>query len=307
MKRFTPCMLLFVVLLSGCSMRTLVVNQTADVFKGAMPAFEKDWDYELVEVALPGNMKMIEAFLEAGPKNADLLFLSAQAYSAYGLIFLEDRMERALIKYADADENPEAERYAMRAKEMHMRGHRYGLRLMETRRPGFWGAFTKGGEALDKALAECDKDDVPGLFWSGMPIAAATNLDREDVELIASVPKAKAIILRALELDETYYNAGPHMILGSIYGSLSPTLGGDYKKSKQHFDRALELTRRRFLLVQVMYAKTLAVQTQNKKLYKDLLNEVLKAELSIYPDQKLANVAAQRRARRMLKTMDDLF
>ena len=56
-----------------------------------------------------------------------------------------------------------------------------------------------------------------------------------------------------------------------------------------------------------MYAKTLAVQTQDKALFKKLLGEVLKADLSIYPEQNLANVAAKRRARRLLKQMDDLF
>ena len=301
-KLLTLSLLLGLVLpQAGCSMRTIVVNQTADVFKGAMPAFEKDWDYDLVELALPGNIKMIEAFLEAGPGNRDLLFLSAQAYTAYGLIFLEDHMERA------EEDSPEANRYAMRAKESHLRGHRYGLRLLDTRQSRFSKAFEKGGEALDQALAKCDADDVPALFWAGMPLAAAINVDREDVSLIASVAKAKAIIERVAKLNEGYYNAGALMILGSLKGSMSRDLGGDHKGSREMFERALKLTKRRFLLVQVMYAKTLAVQTQDKALFKKLLDEVLKADLSIYPRQKLANVAAKRRARRLLKQMDDLF
>lgn len=301
MKKHTLLTLLLVLSLTGCSMRKLVVAQTADVFKGAMPAFEKDWDYDLVELALPGNIKMIEAFLEADPGNQDLLFLSAQAYTAYALVFLEDHMERA------EEDTPEYNRYHMRAKESHLRGHRYGLRLIDTRQHKFSEAFNKGGEALDAALAKCTKDDVPALFWTAMPLAAATSLDRQDISLIASVPKVKVVIERVAELDETYYDAGPHMILGSIYGSLSPTLGGDHKRSKAHFERGLKLTKRRFLLVQVMYAKTLAVQTQDKALFTKLLDEVLKADLAIYPEQNLANVAAKRRARRLLKQMDDLF
>ncbi len=97
------------------------------------------------------------------------------------------------------------------------------------------------------------------------------------------------------------------MILGSLYGSMGPSLGGDAAKAKKHFDRALALTERRFLLVQVMYAKTLAVQNQDLPLFKKLLNEVLDAKLEIFPQQKLANVAAKRRARRLLKRADELF
>ncbi len=180
MKKHTLLSLVLALSLTGCSIRKLVVAQTADVFKGAMPAFEKDWDYDLVELALPGNIKMIEAFLEADPGNQDLLFLSAQAYTAYALVFLEDHLERS------EEDTPEYNRYHRRAKEGHLRGHRYGLRLIDTRQHKFSAAFNKGGEALDAALAKCTKDDAPALFWTAMPLAAATSLDREDISLIAS-------------------------------------------------------------------------------------------------------------------------
>jgi predicted anti-sigma-YlaC factor YlaD len=114
-------------------------------------------------------------------------------------------------------------------------------------------------------------------------------------------------VTRALELDEGYYHAGGHMIFGALFGGMSKTLGGDPEKARKHFDRALSLTRRRFLLVQVMYAKTLAVQLQDPALFKKLLDEVLAADLSIFPEQKLANVAAKRRARRLLARQGELF
>ena len=288
-------------LLPGCSIRRMVVDQTADVLKGAMPAFERDWDFDLVEAALPANIKMIEGLLEAGPDNRDLLLMASQAYGAFGLIFVEDQLEQA------EEDTPAWETLRARGKEMHLRGHRYGMRLLETTEPGFKAAFDKGGEALDQALARCEAEDVPGLFWSGMPLFAAVNLDREDVDMIAMIPKAKALVQRVQQLDETYYHAGAHMILGAMLGSMAKSLGGDPPKGKLHFETALKLTKRRFLLVQVMYAKTVAVQTMDAKLFTSLLQEVARAELGIFPEQKLANVAAKRRAKRLLEQQDELF
>ncbi len=288
-------------LLGGCSLQRMAVNQTAAILRQSLPAFETEWDFELVEAALPANIKMVEGFLQSGQDNRDLLLMAAQAYGAYALAILEDKLERA------AEDSPEATALAQRAREMYLRGHRYGLRLLELRHPGFIAAAAKSVEALEPLLKACDREDVAGLFWAGMPLASAINISRDDVTMISEMPKAKALVARVLELEEGYYHGGGHMIFGALYGGMGKTLGGDPERARKHFDRALELTRRRFLLVQVMYAKTLAVQLQDRKLFEKLLGEVLQADLSIFPEQKLANVAAKRRARRLLARASELF
>ena len=288
-------------LLGGCSMRQMALDQTAGILKDALPAFEKEWDFELVAEALPGSIKIMEGFLQSGPGNPDLLLLTAQAYTSYALVILEDRWERA------EEDSEEADRLAHRTREMYLRGHRFGLRLLELRHPGFSKDFATDSATIERRLAACTPEDVPGLFWAGMPLVGAVNISRNDVTMISYMPKGRALIQRALALNEGYYHAGSHMILGSLYGSLGPSLGGDPVKAQKHLERALELTERRFLLVQVMYAKTLAVQNQDLPLFKKMLNEVLEAKLEIFPQQKLANVAAKRRARRLLQRADELF
>jgi predicted anti-sigma-YlaC factor YlaD len=296
------CLLVAITLLgTGCSLRQMALNQTASILKDSMPAFEREWDYDLVEAALPPNIKMIEGFLQSGPDNPDLLLMAAQAYTSYAMVFLEDALERT------EEDSPAATALSLRAREMYLRGHRYGLRLLETRHPGFTAAFAKGGDALDAALKRCRPKDVPGLFWAGMPLGSAINISRDDVAMLALVTQARSLVGRVLELDEAYYHAGSHMVFGALYGGIGKMLGGDPDKARTHFHRALELTGRKFLLVQLMYAKTLAVQLQDRALFQRLLEEVLKADLSIDPDQKLANVAAKRRARRLLARMSELF
>jgi predicted anti-sigma-YlaC factor YlaD len=299
----TRTLLLFAAVAStGCSLRQMAVDQTASILKDTLPAFEKEWDYELVESSLPSTIKVVEGFLQAGPNNRDLLLLTAQAYASYALVVLEDQWERA------PEDSPQQTALGLRAREMYLRAHRFAVQLLGQRHAGLEEALKKKDqEALERALKGCEPEDVPALFWAGMPLASAINLSRDDVAMISSVSKAKAFVTRALELDEGYYHAGGHMIFGALFGGMSKTLGGDPEKARKHFDRALSLTRRRFLLVQVMYAKTLAVQLQDPALFKKLLDEVLAADLSIFPEQKLANVAAKRRARRLLARQGELF
>lgn len=279
----------------------MAVDHTATMLKESIRAFETEWDYDLAEAALPASIKMVEGFAKSGPNNPDLLLVAAQGYTAYSLAILEDQWERA------PEDSPAAEALARRTREMYLRAHRYGLRLVDLRHPGFSEAFSKSQESLEQALKGCDDSDVAGLFWAGMPLSTAINVSRDDVGMIALLPKAKALVARTLELDEGYYNAGAHMIFGALYGSMGKMLGGDPDQARKHFDRALELTRRRYLMVQVLYAKTLAVQLQDRALFAKLLEEVLRAELSLYPEQKLANVAAKRRARRLLSRAGELF
>lgn len=295
--------------LGACSLKTMAVKQTVGILKESLPAFEQEWDYELVERSLPANIKTVEGFLVSAPNDEDLLLMLARAYGAYAMVLIEDRMEREKVRAdaSDAIETPEVDRQRLRAREMYSRAHRYALRALEQRRPGFSAAFGKGREALKKALEGCDASDVPALFWAGMPLASAVNIGRDDVAMIAKLPQLKALMTRVVELDERYYYGGAHLVLGGLYGGVGKMLGGDPVKAKKHFDRALALTKRRFLLVQTMYARTLAVQLQDKKLFRSLLEEVLSAKLAILPEQRLANVAAKRKAARTLAQQGELF
>ncbi|PID39743.1 MAG: hypothetical protein CSA65_07220 [Proteobacteria bacterium] len=295
--------------LYACSLKSIALKQTVGILKESLPAFEQEWDYELVERSLPANIKTVEGFLVSAPNDQDLLLMLARAYGAYAMVLIEDRMEQAKARAdaSDAIETPEVDRHRLRAREMYSRAHRYALRALEERRPGFSAAFAKGRDALKRALKTCDKDDVPALFWVGMPLASAVNIGRDDVTMIAKLPHLEALMTRVVALDEGYYYAGAHLVLGGLYGGVGKMLGGDPVKAKKHFERALILTKRRFLLVQTMYARTLAVQLQDKKLFRSLLEEVLTATSAILPEQRLANVAAKRKAARTLARQGELF
>ena len=123
----------------------------------------------------------------------------------------------------------------------------------------------------------------------------------------ADVSKIEAVMERVLELDEAFHYAGPHLFMGAFYGSRSKLLGGNPEKSRRHFLKSLQLTSNRFLLSRVLFAKTYAVQIQDKKLFDRQLQEVMQAPADIFPEQRLANEVAKLKARRLLEMSDELF
>lgn len=213
-------------------------------------------------------------------------------------------MERAEA----AESESESERQRLRARELYLRAHRYGLRAVEQYVPGFRQAFEHSSETLYKHyLPRCEKEAAPALLWAGMALALAINVARDDVMLLGDIALARALLERVVVLDERYYFGGAHLALGALLGSTGPMTGGDVEGARRHLERALQIGQRGFLLAQEMYARTLAVQLQDRERFASLLSEVERAPLSINPDQALVNVAAKRRAARLRERIDELF
>lgn len=285
-------------------MQRMAADQTARMLVDALPAFEGEADYELALAAFPPSLKTMEGFLRSTPDNAELLLLLARGFAAYALVGVEDRLERAEA----AGDEEEAERQRQRARDLYLRAHRYGLRCLELRQPGFTRALGRPSDPASAGIvSRFTATDVPGLFWSGMALASAINVARDDITLVAKLGAARTLVERVVALDEGYYYGGAHLVLGALLGSSGTIGGGNVRASRRHFERALALSERRFLLVQEMYARTLAVQLQDRALFESLLREISDAALSIEPAQKLANLAAKRRARRLLARAGELF
>ena len=69
----------------------------------------------------------------------------------------------------------------------------------------------------------------------------------------------------------------------------------------------MEITQNKFLLAKVFYARRYAVAVQDKALFRKALVEVLQTDPAVWPEQRLANEIAHRRARRYLKNEKEWF
>ena len=276
--------------LSGCSIKSIALSTTAEILKDGMPAFEREQDLILAEHALGSNLKIVEALLEGEPGNRDLLLVLAQGYGSYAFGFVETEGE--YWKYREPRKSDEA---FLRAKDFYRRGRDFALSAL-SQDEEFSRALNKGLDSLQKALADLGKEELPYLFWATYNWGSLINLSKDSPEAIADAGRVEAMMQRLIDLEGGYYYGGPHLLYGVYLGGRPPMLGGDLKKSKSHFEKALESGQRKFLLTQVLYARYFSVQTQDDALFDSLLKEVDAAPLNRFPEQSLANQIAKRRA-----------
>jgi hypothetical protein len=124
---------------------------------------------------------------------------------------------------------------------------------------------------------------------------------------IAQLARATALMQRVIELDETFYYGGAHMYFGVYYGSRAPMLGGNFEKSRQHFDKAREITDNKLLIPDLLQAQYLARQQQDRQDFHDRLTGILNAPDDLMPELGLQNQIAKRKARYLLEKESEWF
>jgi hypothetical protein len=84
-------------------------------------------------------------------------------------------------------------------------------------------------------------------------------------------------------------------------------VGGDPDQAHLLFDQVIKATKGRYQMAQVMFARYYATITLDRPLFEKTLKDVLATPASVWPEQRLANELAHRRAARYLAQADDLF
>ena len=292
--------------LAASDMGQFTVNTTAKVLVRAQPSLKMESDYELAARAIPGTLKTVEGFWVVDPGNPILRGILAEGYCQYGIGFVEDEWERALI----ANDYDAAQELDNRATRMFVRCMNYALmQLGKKWQDGLFGDT----ESVAKLINGASSGQRTPLMWAAVGLGSMINHNKDNVELVAQAPTAKAMLLKVVELDAKHppkdkaLAALPHIALGLLYTAAGAQLGGDAAKAEEHFKKALAVTDDKFLLARVNYAKRVGVMTQNRTLFHDELVKVLQTDPAIWPEQRLANEIAHRRARRYLSQEKELF
>ena len=278
--RRSPLATIFLLCLSltGCSLNRIAARTTASIIDTGLPAIYREKDPQFAREALPGNLKLMEVLLESDPVNRKLLVDAAMGFCGYGFMFIEDENEA-------------------RASGFYKKGAAYALKALELE-----GA-AKDGSADPAAL---DKNTAPAAFWNSFCRAAYVNLNRDDPDAVAELPKVMPVVERVAELTPDYYYNGSYAMLGTYYALRPKILGGDPVKAKLNFDKALQGGGGGFLLNAYMSARMYAVAAQDEDYFLKTLNAILDAELKD-DDARLPNEVAKLKAKKLLEKKDELF
>jgi predicted anti-sigma-YlaC factor YlaD len=284
----------------GCSMKRFAVNKLGNSLAASGSTFTSDDDPELVEAAIPFGLKLYESLLAESPKHTGLLLAAAQGFTEYSYAFVDSRIDEAR-----AESLERADALRGRARRLYIRAYGYGMRGLDARHPGFAAALDNDAES---ALKRVTKRDVPLLYWTAAARGLTISLSKTNPEMIAELPLVETIVRRIAELDETFDAGAVPEFLITLESARSGVDPEELQKvMRRHFDRSLELSKGKRAAAYVSFAENASAPAQNRTEFQSLLEKALALDADADPDNRLANLVAQRRARWLLKHIDELF
>ncbi len=183
-------------------------------------------------------------------------------------------------------------------------GVRWGERAMIASSPEFAAAMAEGTKYPD-AIAQVGPDGVPAMFWYATALGKWAKKQGLPV-MLRHKQNIKVTMERVLNLDPEFLGGAPHTYFGVYYAVAPPIAGGDFDKSRQHFESALAISPN-VLSTKVLWAAELAVRQQDTPTFDRLLTEVLETDENVVPRIVAENRVEQQKARELQARRDELF
>lgn len=274
-RRFIHILLITgLLLLNGCA--SMMVGGMADNLSNAML---NQNDPDTVKAGAPAYLLLIDSLIADSPDDAGLLMAGSRLYAAYGGSLVTD---------------------PVRQKRLSAKALEYAERAFCPKQPEV--CRSRSGKFADLATAtanigEAEKERlyVFATAWAGWIQARG-----DDWNAIAELPKAEQLLQRLVEIDPAAEDGRAQLYLAVIRSQLPSTLGGKPEQGKQHFERALQYSNGKDLIIKVEYARFYARLVFDQVLHDRLLKEVLEADPEV-PGLTLSNVIAQQRAKILLE------
>ncbi|HUN65870.1 MAG TPA: TRAP transporter TatT component family protein [Bacteroidota bacterium] len=284
--KILPLLILLIFAAGGC-IQQIALNSLGSVLDTGFDVINREEDLTLAQASIASDLKLLETLIARDPGNAHYLLLASMGYSSYALGFAEDdSVERAKLFYA--------------------RGRDFGFRILDAG-DAFRTARGQGPQEFREALRSLSRDDVPAVFWTAVGWGNSVLLNLSDPAALADLPKIEAMMEFVVRNDSTYFYGGALSFLGAYHGSRPAMFGGDPRLAKNYFHRALGISGGKFLMTYILFAKTCAVQSQDRQLFESCLTAVDTASLDRLPEARLSNAIAKKKAMILRSKTDTLF
>ncbi len=291
-------LLLVVPLVSGCSINRMATKAAAGALTKGPDVFSSDDDPELVKDAIPFGLKTYESLLAALPNDPGLLLACTRGFTQYAVGFVGLAADTL-----GPDQFDQAQAGHDRALRLLKRARDSGLRGLELKHKG----IRRGLETRpDSTAATIGKDELPMLFWTAAAWGSAIGYGKDRPELLGDIDAVRALMKRALTLDDTYEGGQLHEA-GIILEALPKEMGGSPERAKQHFDRAIELSQDRDPAPYVTWAQSVSIPRQDRAEFTRMLEKALSYDPDAIPSRRLLTILTQRKAHALLAHADDLF
>jgi hypothetical protein len=273
---------------TGCiPVKQARVAAVALTLQDVAQAAAKQSEPTIVREGTPTYLMLVDGLIEAYPHNGELLLAGCKAYASYASMFV-------------ADDQPK------QAEALYRNAKLYGFRALSNR-ADFGKAAAGNLDDFKAFLQQYKKEDVPALFWTASAWAGWISSNLGNVDAVGDLPVLEATLDRVLQLDDTYYYGGPHLLMGAYLAARAPVLGGGLVESKKQFDRAFSISGNNALAGKVLFAQYYAVGVKDRKLFEGTLREVIAAPGDGAPELTLSNALAKQKARKLLDKTEEYF
>ncbi len=284
MTRLAVPVLACAALAVGCSsfIDAQAASSTYRILEKSSEASRRLADLQLAREALPAGIVQLEAFALAYPDRDEFKRMHADAFCEYTVAFVFDDWEDAKL----AARQPEADHIAERLRPLLARCAQLELALLP--KPWRRGPMTM--------LPTATKAEVGPLLWIATTDAVSIALD--PLRNFSRLPAVEATLRRCMELAPGFHDADAEILAATLEAGRGALLGtGDGQAA---FDRARTRAGDGALMVDVMYARGTAVARKDRALFVATLERVLATDVERWPERRLANELARRKARRYL-------
>ena len=275
-----PCLCLA---LGGCA--SLIGKVTSGLAADLSDAILNSDDPAVIRDGAPAYLIMLDAFTRQGDGNPEMLRAAASLNSAYATAFVSE---------------------PARQKAFAQKALRLALRAACLDVAWLCDARTMPFEELEQRAAAMAAADVPAAYALATAWAGWIQAHADDWNAVADLGRVKPLMARVVALDEQHDNGGPRLYMGVFETLLPEALGGKPELGRAHFERAIDITNGRHLLVKVFYAESYARLVFNRELHDRLLGEVLAADAE-QEGLTLMNTIAKEQARELLQSADEYF
>jgi hypothetical protein len=270
----------------GCSPSKLAVGAMIPILENSQTTALASNDIRTFYAATPSSLFLMEGLVATDPGNRLLRESTAMLYFSYGFTFDDPQDESyASLLYAKGLEHATASVFRNKDVAKH------------------WdSSFDEFTASLDNLKSR----DLPALVWTVANWSQFISLHLDSTEVLVDIPRVEALLHRAIEIDGTYFEGLPYMILGSLLAFRPPLMGGDPEGSKDNFDRAIAVSDGKFLLAHYFYAKFYCYRIQDVDMFEEALTKVI-GQPDTLPEYRLLNAIAKQKSANLLEEKDELF
>lgn len=276
-------LILLCILLSACA--SMINSATQKMAHNLSQAILNQNDIETVKAGAPAYLIMIDSLIEGDPENTAILLSGSKLYSSYTSAFVEDEE---------------------RAKRLAQKSYTYAHSALCMKLKDLCDSLDKKSDELTPQLEKINVSQQPLLYDFASAWASWIQVNSDDWNAIAQIPKLQALFSRSIDLNEAYDFGGAHLYLAVLASQIPPSLGGKPEVGRLHFEKAQALSEGKNLMVNVLFAEHYARLVFDQELHDKLLTEVINTQT----DDKglvLINTLARHRATVLLQQSNEYF